>query len=50
MTKLGDVINILKIMAGQAPTTSISAIPDKNGDGKIGLAEAIGSLRDAANL
>lgn len=50
MTKLGDVINILKIMAEQAPTTSISAIPDKNGDGKIGLAEAIGSLRDAANL
>ncbi|NTU72595.1 alpha-2-macroglobulin [Candidatus Roizmanbacteria bacterium] len=50
LTKLTDVINILKIMVGQTPATSTSVILDKNGDGKIGLAEAIGSLRDAANL
>jgi len=50
MIKLGDVINILKIMVGQTPATSTSAMLDKNGDGKIGLAEAISSLRDAANL
>lgn len=47
LTKLTDVINILKIMVGQAPTM---AFQDKNGDGKMGLAEAIRSLRDAGGL
>ncbi len=49
LTKLGDVINALKILVGQAPT-SISTIQAKNSDGRIGLAEAIGALRDAVNL
>jgi hypothetical protein len=49
LTKLSDVINILKILAGQAPAGTL-AIQDQNGDGRIGLAEAINSLRVAVGL
>ncbi len=49
MIRLSNTINILKILTGQVqdPVTTIS---DKNGDGRIGLAEAIISLREAAGL
>ncbi|MBE0584330.1 MAG: hypothetical protein IH612_11300 [Desulfofustis sp.] len=49
IAQLSDVVSTLKILAGQT-LSSPPTIQDANGDGRIGLAEVIATLRDAAGL
>ena len=47
---LEDTIRALKIMAGQTNSEAIQADDDLDGDGKIGLGEAIYRMQDAAGI
>ncbi len=47
---MSKIISALQVMTGTVPVTTISTGADINGDGKIGLEEAIYWLREAAGL